>query len=256
MIPVTVNGQIALSLSLAISALPGLSAPNDAIRLQALGPPTNFSSASILNSDGDKYTFNVTNNYFYLSSYADCTGTIPRCKDSVDAEVTCFLLTNPTLAYYPIQMLNQRRTGKLTLPVGQSWVYYWLVITNDLFDAQGQFLLYLGTQFWGSGAGEGVQMWIYNWKDGYPNGTGNPNVAVSFFPNPPQTGDWISPGIPLPEAVYYIGARNSETVNAYFTNKVGFNSPPVQAANVNASCSRFGLLALILICSFFTAKRF
>jgi len=254
-IPVTLTegNPLNLTLGLAIDAFNPLSPPKDYIRIQRYNPPYNNSVSPVLTNDGDKAVAvqGVTDGFWFLSSESSCgTG---QCHDSVDAEVSAWLY-RPDGTHYMYQLLNQRRTAKFNIPY-PSWIYYWLLVTNNDLDSSGQFFLYLGTQFYSNNANSGVQMFVNPMSVGCPNTTvGTPGM---YWPLSAIKGGWIQSEQPLSLTVgtYCVGAANMFTTTAQFTNKVGFNAPPIQAANLNASFSRFGLLVLILICSLVTVKR-
>jgi len=267
MVPVVGTGTAAwntldLRCNLSISsAINPLQKPKDEIRVAALAPPINNESLPyILDTDQSSAiaVANVTDGYYFFSSKADCSGTVETCNDNVEAEVSCYLVYNMNVSHFPYQMINQRRTGKFQL-LAPNWVHYWLVITSDLLDANGLFNLYLGTQFW-QGSDSGVQMFVNYGRAGYPTGPSGStdlNIAAAFYPTASQHGDWISPPLPLKVGIYYVGAMNSYPgTTAYFTNKVGFNQPPTQAANPHASLSRFGLLAVVSLSCLITANVF
>jgi len=197
---------------------------------------------------------NITNNLYWLSSKANCANSVAStCYDNVEAEVSAWTqLPSPNNTHWPYMMIDQRRTAKFSIPSG-AWVYFWLLITNDNLDSNGVFSLYMGCQFWSNGDNSAVQMSIYDYNDDWPTGPGNTSVALArdFYPRDrQQKDDWIQPSpSSLKTGIFKVGAQNTiSNTGAKFTVKVGFNKPPVQAANLNASFNRFGFLILIATC--------
>eukprot|EP00456_Euglypha_rotunda_P033169 TRINITY_DN2572_c0_g1_i4.p1 TRINITY_DN2572_c0_g1~~TRINITY_DN2572_c0_g1_i4.p1 ORF type:complete len:160 (-),score=25.26 TRINITY_DN2572_c0_g1_i4:145-624(-) len=156
-------------------------------------------------------------------------------------------------------MIDQRRTAKFDI-TSPNWIYFWLLVTNENLQG-GIFELYLGVQFWDNGGSSSVQMSVYDWEDPWPTATDNSSLLLArdYYPRTRyQNDDWIQKNpTPLTVGRWKLGAQSTIVGdNARFTVKVGFNKPPVQAANLNASFHHVGILALILVCLLANVKQF
>jgi len=238
-----------LSINAAVSTFP----PQESIYISNRTLPT-FQGNPVVKNDGDStHLFNYTNGYYWLGAVANCENEdVSTCHDSVEAEVSLWTTYNNDTSYHwpPYQLLNQRRTAKFNLAY-TDWIYFWLTVTNDDLDSNGVFNLYMGCQFYSDGEDSAVQTSAWPPTAPWPNTTGNgTDNALYYYPlDPSQKNGWIvSSPWALKVGMWKIAAQNTINNAAKFTIKVGFNSPPVQGANMNASLNRVGLLTLIALC--------
>jgi hypothetical protein len=197
---------------------------------------------------------NVSSTDYFLNMKSLCTS--GTCGSVIETALSAITYVNTSTAYWywpPFELLDQRRTAKFTL-VPKTWLYFWLAATDDLLVSAGRLNLYTGIQFWaGSTSQNQIQNVVYDdnitWPSGTMNVTMDPGVKFSYPTDLNQKGDWISPSpFPLGPGLWQVCFFNPLTSNARFTVKVGFNKPPTQAANLNASLNPLGFIALILIC--------
>jgi len=249
------NYSITLTLGLSISYT--VKSPQELVYMSSRTLP-GFTGQTVFTSyPTDKQAFhNQTNDILWLAAKANCptVNGVPTCKDSVEAEISLWTTysTDGTAHWPPYTLIDQRRTAKFNIPQW-TWVYFWLTVTNDNLDTNGGFNLYMGVQFYADGSSSAVQMSIYAPQDNWPTGNNTnttASTALDYYPKDPfQKNDWIQPSpTPLKTGLYKIGAQNTINQAAQFTIKCGFNKPPVQSANLNASFSPIGLLTLILLC--------
>jgi hypothetical protein len=251
------NYLIAMKWGLHIDAAVGLLPPTEYVYLSNRNTPSFASNELILNNnnneDDSKTSYNMTNSYYWLGGRADCTGTVSTCKNDVEAEVSLWTVLNNDTSYHwpPYQIRDQRRTAKFTLPY-QKWLYFWLTVTNDNLDSNGIFNLYLGVQFYGgTGSSSAVQMSRWKPTDPWPTAAINGSQgSLDHYPlSPLQKDDWIQEAPwAIEVGMWKVAAQSTVNNDAKFTVKAGFNAPPKQAAVVNASFNRFGLLALVTLC--------
>jgi len=244
---------VTLVLDMHVEAITGAS-PTSEIRWKQWTTPQDPIDLPILTggTNGDSYEVqNVTSDNYFLSVKSSCTGT--TCGDIVETSISAYTYrTNVSNSWPPFQLLDQRRTAKFTLN-SKTWLYFWLAVTDSLLTNILKMNLYLGVQFWNSGSSSSIQVVIYNDSPTWPTGTVNVTLdplAKYYYPiDPNQRNDWVmSTPLPLDPGLYQVCFFNPLANQAKFTTKNGFNKPPLQAANLNASWNPLGLLALVLMC--------
>jgi hypothetical protein len=242
--------------------------PTVEIRMKAQATPLSSDTPILSDDDTASRTYtDTTNQVYFLSAKALCTTSSSLCEDVAEAELAA--LTRPlgsTTKYWPpFEMLDQRRTAKFVL-TSPDWLYFWFAATDDRI--VGSYLkLYIGCQFYDDKDQSGVQVSVYADASPWPtSATGDTAGSLDRYPvDFAQRGNWVMGNdqndpqpFQLSAGLYKLAFFNTQGAiqQAKFTIKTGFNKPPTQAGNLNASFSRPWLVTLIVLAVFATMRRF
>eukprot|EP00456_Euglypha_rotunda_P062089 TRINITY_DN520_c0_g1_i6.p1 TRINITY_DN520_c0_g1~~TRINITY_DN520_c0_g1_i6.p1 ORF type:complete len:252 (+),score=36.29 TRINITY_DN520_c0_g1_i6:171-926(+) len=242
-----------------IEANPG-STPSATIRWQPNTIPTELNSEVILGPTGSSDSYvneNTTNEFYFLSVTASCSGT--TCDNTISTEISAWTPSYSQQNWPPYMVIAQRRTAKYYVAY-QKYLYFWLAVTDDLVKKNRKMKLYIRVDFNTDESGSAIQALAFTDTSGsWPSAVNNVTIgAVAYYPEFVATtkGDWSmgdGSNDPLPfllsPGLYQICFFNPISGHpAQFTMKYGFNEPAKDAAPLTASMNLVGFIVLSLAC--------